>query len=89
MPASQLVVNALLHEFPNIDNIYDSYKPTIKPAVQLLKTNSENPQSKRSLLPFLADALKWLTGQATTRDTQEIKPHVNQLIQVQSKNRSL
>ena len=42
--ASQLVVNALLDEFANIDNIYESYKPTIKSAVQLLKTNSENLQ---------------------------------------------
>ena len=65
--ASQLVVNTLLDEFSNIDNIYESYKPTIPSAVQLLKTNSE------SLLPFLGDALKWLSGTATTRDTWEIK----------------
>ena len=36
-------------------------------------------------MPFLGDTLKWLTGTATTRDTQEIKQHVNQLIQAQSK----
>ena len=83
--ASKIVVNALLDEFASIDNIYESYKPTIKSAVQLLKTNSENPQSKRSLLPFLGDALKWLTGRATTRDTWEIKQCVNQIIQAQSK----
>ena len=47
--ASQLVVNDLLDEFANIDNIYESYKPTIKSAVLLLKTDSENPQLKRSL----------------------------------------
>ena len=63
----QLVANALLDGFANIDNIYESYKPTIQSAVQLLKTDSENPQLKRSLLPFLGDALKWLTGTATTR----------------------
>ena len=45
----------------------------------------ENPQSKRSLLPFLGDALKWLTGTATERDTWEIKQCVNQLIQAQTK----
>ena len=56
-----------------------------KLALQLLKTDSENTWSKRSLLPFLADALNWLTGTATTRDTWEIKQHVNQLIWVQSK----
>ena len=83
--ASQLVVNALLEEFANIDNISESYKPNIKSAVQLFKTNSENTWSKRSLLPFLGDALKWFTGTATTRDTWEIKQYVNQLIQVQSK----
>ena len=33
----------------------------------------ENPHSKRSLLPVLEDALKWLTGTATTKDTWEIK----------------
>ena len=37
--ASQLVVNALLDEFANIDNIHESYKPTIKSALQLLKAN--------------------------------------------------
>ena len=83
--ASQLVVNALLDEFANIDNIYESYRPTIKSAVQFLKTNSENRPSKRSILPFLGDAFKWPTGTATTRDTSEIKQCVNQLIQAQSK----
>ena len=83
--ASQLVVNVLMDEFANIDNIYESYRPTIKSAVQVLKADSENQQSKRSLLPFLGGVLKWLTCTATTRDTQEIKWHVNQLIQAQSK----
>ena len=41
--ASQLVLNALLDEFSNIDNIYESYKPTMKLVLQLLKTDSENP----------------------------------------------
>ena len=67
--ASQPVTNTLLDKFANIDNIYEPYKPMIKSAVWLLKTDSENQQSKRSLLPFLGDALKWLTGTATTRDT--------------------
>ena len=83
--ASQLVVNIFLDKFANTDNICESYKPTIKSEVWLLKTNSENTQCKRSLLPFLGHALKWLTDTATTRDTQEIKQHVNQLIQAQSK----
>ena len=73
--ASHFVLNALLDEFFNMDSIYESNKPTIQSSVQLLKTESENlsppenPQSKGSLLPFLGDALKWLTGIATMRDT--------------------
>ena len=57
--ASQLVVNALMDKFASIDNIYESYRPTIKSAVWLLKADSENQQSKRSLLPFLGEVLKW------------------------------
>ena len=59
----------------------------------LLKTESENMslpenlQSKRSLLPFLGDALKWPTGTATMRDTLEIKQHVNELMQEQAKQK--
>ena len=39
--ASQLVLNALLVEFSSIDSIYESYRPTILSAVQLLKADSE------------------------------------------------
>ena len=83
--ASQLLINALMDKFNNTKNTYESYRPTIKSAVQLPKADSENQQSKRSLLPFLGDVLKWLTGTATTRDTWEIKQQVNQLIQAQGK----
>ena len=41
-------------------------------------------QVRRSLLPFLGDALSWLTGTATTKDVNNIKKRVNQLIEVQS-----
>ena len=82
---SQLVFNPLLDEFSNINNIYESYKPTIRSAVQLLRIDSENTQSKRCLFPFLGDALKWLTDTATMRETWEIKQHINQLIQTQTK----
>ena len=41
--AFQPVVNALLDEFANRDNIYESYRPIIKSAVWLLATDSENP----------------------------------------------
>ena len=39
---------------------------------------------KRSLLPLLGDALRWLTGTATTKDVNNIKEHVNQLNEAQS-----
>ena len=87
--ASQLVVNAFLVEFANIDNTSESYKPIIKSAVQLLETNSENTRSKRHQLPFQGDALKWLTGTSTSRDKWEIKQHVKQLILAQANNRRL
>ena len=45
----------------------------------------ENPQSKRSILPFLGNALNRLTGTDTTKDTWEIKQCVNQLIHEQTK----
>ena len=48
-------------------------------------SSPENPWPKRSLLPFLGDALKWLIGTATTRGVWETKQCVNQLIQEQTK----
>ena len=38
---------------------------------------------RRSLLPFLGDALSWLTGTATTNDINSIKTRINQLIATQ------
>ena len=38
---------------------------------------------KRSVLPFLGDALRWLTGTATTKVVNAIKSRVNQLIFIQ------
>ena len=75
------MLNALLGKFSNIDNIYQLYEPTIQIAMQLLGTEpvldklttSDNPQPKRSILPFLGDVLNWLMGMATTKDTMEIK----------------
>ena len=34
-------------------------------------------------MPFLGDALRWLTGTATTKDVNSIKKHANQLIEMQ------
>ena len=39
---------------------------------------------RRSLLPFLGNALSWLTGTATTKDINSIKKGVNELIAAES-----
>ena len=39
---------------------------------------------RRSLLPFLGNALSWCTGTSTTRDVNTIKKRVNQLITPQN-----
>ena len=78
-------------ELTNNEDIYNSCKTTIISAIDLLHTNpSFNRQSqshihhRRSLLPFLGDALRWLMGTATTKDINSIKPWINQLIMTQS-----
>ena len=40
-------------------------------------------RKKRSLLPFLGSALKWLTGTATTKDIKHIKKRISSLIETQ------
>ena len=78
-------------ELSNIEDIYNSGKTTIISAIKLLQSNpSFDRQSqphichRRSLLPFLGDALSWLTGTATTKDINSIKTWINQLIAKQS-----
>ena len=78
-------------ELTNIKDIYNSCKTTIVSTIKLLQTNLSfdgQPQShthhKRSLLPFLGDALSWLTGNATTKDINSIKTWINKLITMQS-----
>ena len=66
----------------NIQDIYSSGESTKTSAIKLLQSNQ--PQThihcRRSLLPFLGDALSWLTGTATTKDICSIKTWINQLI---------
>ena len=73
-------------ELSNIKDIYNSGKTTIISAIKLLQSNQ--PQThihcRRSLLPFLGDALSWLTGTATTKDIHSIKTRINQLIATQA-----
>ena len=74
-------------ERTNTEDIYNSCKTTIIPAINLLQTNPffyGQSQShichRRSLLPLLGDALRWLTGTTTTKDINSIKTQINQLI---------
>ena len=84
------LISALHMELSNVDDIYTSCKPTMISGINLIKTdpsfNGKSQQSthhKRSLLPFLGDALRWLTGTATMKDVNSIKIRVNQLIMTQ------
>ena len=62
-------------ELSNIQDIYKSSETAIASAIQLLNSNQlqTHAQCRRSLLPFLGDALSWLTGTATTGDIHSIK----------------
>ena len=91
-PSVQTQLLSMLQvELSNIEDMYNSGKTTIISAIKLLQTNpSFDRQShphichRRSLLPFLGDALSWLTGTATTKDINSIKTWINQLIATQS-----
>ena len=80
------LLSTLQLELSNIQDIYKSGETTITSAIQLLNSNQLQTcaQCKRSLLPFLGDALSWLTGTATTKDIHSIKTRVNQLIATQT-----
>ena len=80
------LLSTLQLELSNIQDIYNSGETNITPAIKLLQSNQ--PQThiccRRSLLPFLGDALSWLTGTATTKDIHSIKTRINQLITTQT-----
>ena len=90
--APSYILSALQTELANLDSIYTSYKPLILTATQLVRREPTfdgmspfNRHTKRSLLPFLGDALSWLTGTARTKDVRSIKNRVNQPIAMQLK----
>ena len=85
------LLSPLQVELTTINDMYNSCKPTIISAMNLLNTDPSfdghihsNTHHRRSLLPFLCDALRWLTGNATTKDVNSIKECVNQLTETQS-----
>ena len=80
------LLSTLQVELSNIEEIYNTGKTTIISAIKLLQSNQSQTHicCRRSLLPFLGDALSWLTGTATTKDINRIKTRINQLITTQS-----
>ena len=91
-PAAPTHLISPLHiELTTFNDMYNSCKPTIISAINLLNTDPSfdghihsNTHCRGSLLPFLGNALRWLTGTATTKDVNSIKEHVNQLTETQS-----
>ena len=79
------LLSTLQLELSNIQDIYKSGEPTITSAIQLLNSNQLQTHTwcRRSLLPFLGDALSWLIGTVTTKDIHSIKTQINQLIATQ------
>ena len=73
-------------ELSNIKDIHNSCKTTITSVIKLLQSNQSQTHihHKRSLLPFLGDALSWLNGTTTTKDIHSIKTRINQLIATQA-----
>ena len=80
------LLSTLQLELSNIQDIYKPSESTITFAIQLLNANllQTHTQCRRSLLPFLGDALSWLTGTATAKDIHSIKTQINQLIAMQT-----
>ena len=80
------LLSTLQLELSNIKDIYNSGETTITSAIKFLQSNQ--PQThiccRRSLHPFLGDALSWLTETATTKDIHSIKIRINQLIATQA-----
>ena len=85
-PAPTQLLTTLQLELSNIQDIYKSSKTTITSAIKLLNSYQlqNRARCRRSLLPFLGDALSWLTGTATTKDIHSIKTRINQLIVMQT-----
>ena len=78
-------------ELDNLHNLFMAYKPVFSSTISILQTQPSfdgkpippSGRKKRSLLPFLGSALKWLTGTATTKDIKYIKKRISFLIETQ------
>ena len=78
-PAPMQLLSTLQAELTNINDVYTLYKPIIMSAINILATepsidgnSNYNRCVRRSLLPFLSDALSWLMGTTTTKDINTI-----------------
>ena len=68
-------------ELDNLHSLFTAYKPVFSSAMSILQMQPSydgkpippSGRKKRSLLPFLGSALKWLTGTVTTKDIKHIK----------------
>ena len=80
------LLSTLQLELSNIQDIYNSGETTITSAIKLLQSNQPwtHIHCRKSLLPFLGDALSWCTGTATTKNIHSIKTRINQLITTQT-----
>ena len=75
----------------NLHSLFMAYKPVFSSAMSILQMQPSfdrkpippSGRKKRSLLPFLGSALKWLTGTATTKDIKHIKKQISSLIKTQ------
>ena len=75
----------------NLHNLFMAYEPVFSSTRSILQTQPSfdgkpiplSGWKKRSLLPFLGSALKWLTGTATTKDIKHIKKRISSLIETQ------
>ena len=78
-------------ELDNLQNLFMAYKPGFSSARSILQMQPSfdgkpippSRRNKRSLLPFLGSALKWLMGTATTKDIKHIKKQIASLIETQ------
>ena len=90
------LISTLQVELTSLSSIHTSYRPLLLAATQLLKKDPSfngvsvsNRCTRRSLLPFLGDALSWLMGRATPKDVNSIKKRVNQPIAAQNTQKEM
>ena len=78
-------------ELDNLHRLFMAYKPVFSSAMSIIQMQPSfdgkpippSGRKKRSLLPFLGSALKWLTRTATTKDIKHIKKRISSLIETQ------